>query len=137
MSLTPYLSFKGDCLEAFKFYEQAIGGKIQMIMTYGEAPPGSPVPPEMADKVMHASMTIGDSALMGADAPSQYASTPAGFSISINAKTPEEAETIYAALSEGGTIRMPIGETFWALRFAMLVDKFSIPWMINCERPMG
>ncbi len=137
MNLEPYLSFKGDCAEAFKFYETVLGGKITFVMTYGDAPPGSPVPPDMKDKVMHASMTIGKTTLMGADTPSQFASTPAGFSISIGVETPEAAEKIYAALSAGGTIKMPIGETFWAQRFAMLSDKFGIPWMINCEKPMG
>jgi PhnB protein len=137
MHLNPYLSYKGDCAAAFKFYETAIGGKINFVMTYGEAPPGSPVPPDMKDKIMHASMTIGETELMGADAPVQFASTPAGFSVSINVKTPEEAEKIFAALSDGGSVKVPIGETFWAQRFAMLIDKFSIPWMINCEKPMG
>ncbi len=137
MNLEPYLSFKGDCAEAFKFYETVLGGKITFVMTYGEAPPGSPVPPDMKDKVMHASMTIGDTVVMGADAPVHSASAPAGFSISIGVATAEEAEKIYAALSEGGTIKVPIGETFWAQRFAMFTDKFSIPWMINCEKPMG
>ena len=137
MKLNPYLSFKGNCAEAFKFYETATGGKIEMLLTYEQAPPGAPVPPDMADKVMHARMTIGDNVLMGGDAPTQFASTPAGFSVSLNIETPQEADRIYAALSEGGDIKMPIGETFWAQRFAMFIDKFSIPWMINCEKPMG
>jgi PhnB protein len=137
MNLNPYLSFKGNCAEAFNFYAEVFGSKIGMIMTYGEAPPGEPVPPDMKDKIMHGRMTIGESVLMGSDAPVQFASTPAGFSVSINVETVEEAERIYAALSEGGSIKMPIGETFWALRFAMFIDKFGIPWMINCEKPMG
>lgn len=136
MNLKPYLSFNGNCADAFKFYEGVFGSKISFVMTYGEAPPGNPVPPGMADRVMHVSMPVGDTVLMGADAPAQFASTPAGFSITIDAGTPKEAEEVYAALSEGGTIRMPIGETFWARRFAMLVDKFGIPWMINCGKPM-
>jgi PhnB protein len=137
MKIIPYLSYSGNCAEAFKFYETAAGGKIEMIMTYGQAPPGSPVPPNMSDKVMHASMTIGDAAIMGSDAPVQFASTPAGFSVSINLDNPEEADRLYAALSEGGTIKLPITETFWAQRFAMFIDKFSIPWMINCAKPLG
>lgn len=137
MKIIPYLSYSGNCAEAFKFYASATGGKIEMIMTYGQAPPGEPVPPNMTDKVMHATMSIGDNAIMGADAPAQYASTPAGFSVSLNLDTPEEADRLYTALSEGGTIKMPITETFWAQRFAMFIDKFNIPWMINCEKPMG
>jgi len=137
MNLNPYLSFNGNCAEAFKFYEQATGGKIGMVMTYGQAPEGPPVPPGSEDWVMHASIKIGDSVIMGSDAPPQYFTKPGGFSVSLNLETPEQAEASYAALSEGGEIKMPIGETFWAQRFAMFVDKFGIPWMINCEKPMG
>ena len=91
----------------------------------------------MAGQVMHARMSIGDGVLMGSDAPTQFASTPAGFSVSLNLETPEEADKIFAALSAGGTVKMPIAETFWAQRFGMFIDKFSIPWMINCEKPMS
>ncbi len=135
MKIIPYLSYSGNCAEAFNFYAAAAGGKIEMLMTYGQAPPGAPVPPDMTDKVMHATLSIGDAAIMGADAPVQFASKPAGFSVSLNVETPEEADRLYAALSAGGDIKMPITETFWAQRFAMFIDKFSIPWMINCEKP--
>lgn len=137
MSLHPYLSYKGNCAEAFKFYETATGGKITFLITYDQAPPGSPVPPDMAGQVMHARMSIGDGVLMGSDAPTQFASTPAGFSVSLNLATPEEADKVFAALSAGGVVKMPIAETFWAQRFGMFIDKFSIPWMINCEKPMS
>jgi PhnB protein len=133
MKLIPYLSYAGNCADAFRFYAQATNGKIDMIMTYGEAPPGTPVPPDMKDKVMHASMTIGGSPLMGSDGP--LTSAPTGFAVSINLDNPEQADRLYAALSEGGTIQLPITETFWAKRFAMFTDKFNIPWMINCEKP--
>ncbi len=134
MKLIPYLSYAGNCAEAFRFYAQATGGKIDFMMTHAEAPPGTPVSPGMRDKIMHASMTIGGSPIMGSDAP--LSATPTGFAVSINTDDPDQAERLYAALAEGGTIRMPITETFWAHRFAMFTDKFNIPWMINCEKPM-
>lgn len=135
MNLNPYLTFKGDCAEAFKFYEQVLGGKIRFMMTYSETPSGTPKPPGMEQKIMHVSMTVGDDVLMGNDAPPQFATTPAGFAVSINVKTAEEAERIFAGLAEGGTVKMPLGETFWAQRFGMFIDKFGIPWMINAEKP--
>jgi PhnB protein len=135
MKIIPYLTYAGNCAEAFRFYAEAAAGKIDMVMTYGEAPPGTPVPSNMNDKVMHASMTIGGNPIMGSDSP--FASTPAGFAVSINLDSPEQADSLYAALSAGGTIKMPITETFWAHRFAMFIDKFNIPWMINCEKSMA
>jgi PhnB protein len=134
MKTNPYLSFNGNCAEAFKFYEKILGGKIEMLMTFAEAPPGEPVPPESKDKVMHARMTIGDTVIMGGDAPAQFYKTPQGFSVSINVDKPGEADRIFHTLSEGGAVMMPITETFWAHRFAVFTDKFGTPWMINCEK---
>jgi PhnB protein len=92
------------------------------------------VPAEWRKKIMHARMTIGDSILMGGDPPPAYYHQPKGFSINIALKDPAEAERIFKALSEGGSVTMPFGETFWALRFGMSSDRFGIPWMINVER---
>jgi PhnB protein len=91
--------------------------------------------PETQDWIMHIRLAVGDQILMGSDAPPGYFSEPHGFSVSIVVDTPEEAERIYAALVEGGEAKMPIGETFWAVRFGMLIDKFGIPWMVNCMKP--
>jgi PhnB protein len=134
MKTNPYLAFNGNCAEAFKFYEQVLNGKISMLLTHAEAPPGEQGLPEWKDKIMHARMTVGNDVIMGGDSPPAYYQTPAGFSVSINLDTPEEADRIYHALSEGGVIKMPISETFWAHRFAMFTDKFGVPWMINCEK---
>jgi PhnB protein len=79
-------------------------------------------------------LTVGDEALMGSDAPPDRFESMKGFSVTLSVQNPQEAERIFNALAEGGTVRMPIGETFWALRFGMLVDQFGTPWMINCER---
>ena len=84
---------------------------------------------------MHARMTVGNAVLMDADAPPQFFSQPQGFSVSISVKDADEAQRIFTALAEGGTVRMPLQETFWAKRFGMLIDRFGTPWMVNCETP--
>jgi PhnB protein len=134
MKLNPYLSFNDECEAAFKFYEQCLGGKIDVMMTYGESPMADQTPPEKLDKIMHASLMVGDTILMGSDAPSQFFEKPQGFSVSLVFDDSVEAERIFNALAENGTVQMPIQETFWADRFGMLVDRFGTPWMINCDR---
>lgn len=134
MQLNPYLVFNGQCEEAFKFYEKALGGKITGLMTHGNSPMASQVAPEWRDKIMHAHMTVGDDVLMGSDAPPQHFQKPQGFSVSIVVKTAEEAERIFAALSEKASIAMPLQQTFWSPRFGMLTDRYGIPWMVNCDQ---
>ena len=136
MKIEPYLMFDGCCEDAFKFYESVLPGKIEMMMTYGEAPEECPSAPETRDKIMHACLVVGDQRLMGSDSPPQYREKPQGFAVSINVEDAGEAERIFNALAEGGSVTMPIGETFWAIRFGMLVDRFGTPWMVNCSRPM-
>lgn len=132
MEFNPYLNFNGNCEEAFNFYAKTLGGKILFKMTHGETPEGHKVP-EMKDKIMHATLQIGNQLIMGSDAPPQYFSKPQGFFVSINVKDVAESERIYKALAENAKIEMPLGQTFWAERFGMLTDRFGIPWMINCE----
>lgn len=134
MQLNPYLFFNGDCEVAFKFYEQCLGGKIEGMLTHAGTPAESHVPPEWRDKILHARLTVGDQVLMASDAPPGHYNQPKGFSVSIQIKDPAEAERIFEALSENGTVQMPMAETFWAARFGMLVDRFGIPWMVNCEQ---
>jgi len=133
MKLSPYLSFNDECEVAFKFYEQCLDGKIDAMMTYGNSPMAEQTPPEKLDKIMHASLTVGDTVLMGSDAPPNYFEKPQGFSVSLVLTDPDEAERVFNALAENGTVQMPIQETFWAARFGMLVDRFGTPWMINCD----
>lgn len=133
MQLNPYLSFNGKCEAAFKFYEQCLGGKIGVILTYGSSPMAEQTPPEWRDKIMHVRLTVGDEVLMGSDNPPEHYEETKGMSVSLNVELPEDAERIFRALSENGTVRMPLQETFWAARFGMLVDQFGIPWMVNCE----
>jgi PhnB protein len=134
MKLNTYLSFNDECEAAFKFYEQCLGGKIDSMMTFGESPMADQTPPEKLDKIMHASLIVGATVLMGSDAPPGYFEKPQGFSVSLVFTDTEEAERIFYALAENGTVQMPIQETFWSPRFGMLTDRFGTPWMINCDR---
>ncbi len=134
MQLNPYLNFNGQCETAFKFYEQCLGGKIEATMTYGESPMAEQTPPEWRNKIMHASLIVGDKVLMGADSPPDRYEEPKGLSVLLGIDAPAAAERIFHALAENGMVQMPIQETFWAARFGMVVDRFGIPWMINCDR---
>jgi PhnB protein len=135
MLVNSYLLFNGDCEAAFKFYEQSLGAKIEMMMTYEGSPAECETPPEWQKKIMHARLSLDGQTLMGADAPPGRYDQPKGIWMSLGIKQPVEAERVFGALSENGKVVMPIGETFWALRFGMLIDQFGIPWMINCEKP--
>ena len=134
MHLTTYLSFNGQCEEAFDFYAGVLRGAILGKFKYGESPMADQTPPDLKDKIMHISMKAGDSVLMGADSPPQNQNTPQGFSVTINLEDAAEAERIFAELAPGAQVKMPIQETFWAHRFAMLIDRFGIPWMVNCGK---
>ena len=136
MQLNPYLMFDGQCEAAFRFYEQALGGKIAAMMTFGDGPMAEQTPSERRGKIMHARLVVGDAVLMGSDAPAEHYEKMTGFSVTLSLDEPAEAERVFNALAAGATITMPIQETFWARRFGMLVDRFGTPWMINCEKPM-
>lgn len=133
MQLNPYLVFNGQCETAFKFYEKALGGKIEMMMTHEESPMAQQVSPEWRAKIMHARMVVDGQILMGSDGPPDRYEEPKGFSLSIGVKDPAEAERLFNELAQSGKVQMPLQKTFWALRFGMLVHRFGIPWMVNCE----
>lgn len=135
MKINPYLMFDGQCEAAFKFYEQALGGSIVAMMKYGETP-AAQMPAEMSDQIIHARLMVGDQVLMGADAPAARYEAMKGVSVTLSIEEPGEAERVFHALAAGGTVTMPIGETFWAQRFGMLLDRFGKQWMVNCEKPM-
>jgi len=135
MHLMQHISFNGKCAEAFRFYEKCLNAKLETIMTNGESPMADQLPAEWHDRVLHAALKVNGAVLMGADAPPDHYKQPSGFSVAIQLEDTAEAERIFAALSEAGTITMPLQATFWAERFGMLVDKFGIPWMINCSKP--
>ena len=135
MQMNPYLTFKGQCEVAFKFYEKVLGGKIVAMMPHEGTPAADHVPAEWRGKIMHARLVLDDDrVLMGSDAPPGMQEEMKGFSVTLGVDKPAEAERIFHALAEDGTVRMPIQETFWATRFGMLTDRFGTPWMINCEK---
>jgi PhnB protein len=132
MQLSPYLYFDGQCEEAFKFYEQVLGGKLDALLTFAGSPAEAEVPAEWGSKIIHADFILGDGVLMGSDCPPGRYEVPKGFSVSIQIDDAAKAEQIFQTLADGGTIQVPFAETFWAKRFGMVVDKFGTPWMINC-----
>lgn len=132
MQSNTYLFFDGECKAAFQFYEQCLGGKIDM-MTYGDAPMSEEIPSEQRDRIMHANLTVGGIVLMGSDTPPDGFQKPQGFSVNLQFDDLVEAERIFQKLAENGTVKMPFQETFWSTRFGMLVDRFGTPWMINVQ----
>jgi PhnB protein len=135
MKLLTYLNYGGNCEQAFRFYEQHLGGKITMLMRYGEQPNPQDVPPERKNAILHARMIIGETELLGADVPPERFQPMRSAYLSLSLDNTEDAERIYHLLSDGGQIFMPMEETFLAFRFAMLRDKFGTSWMIIHERP--
>ncbi len=134
MQINPYLFFKGDCEAAIQFYGECLGARIEFKLTYGESPMAKQTPPDQQNKILHARISVGGQILMVCDAPPERYDAPAGFFVSLGFADPAEAERVYGALAENGTVFMPIQETFWAQRFGMVADRFGIPWMINCEK---
>jgi PhnB protein len=136
MKINPYLHFNGNCEEAFKLYEEVLGGTIVGIFKFGQSPMAAQVGPGWADKVMHVTLNVGEEALLGCDAPPPHFRTQQGFAVCLDLATAAEAERIYPTLSEGGQIGMALQETFWAKCYAQFVDRFGTSWMINVSKPM-
>jgi PhnB protein len=135
MKLNTYLNFGGNCEAAFRFYEQHLGGKITMMMTHEQQPNPQNVPSGWKNAILHARINIGETVLMGADIPPDRFQPMRSAYLSLMVDSIAEAEKIYVLLSDGGEVFMPMEETFFALRFAMLRDKFGTSWMILNERP--
>ncbi len=133
MKLNPHLVFSGQCEEAFKFYERCLDARIGFILTWGDSPLANQVPPEWGGKVLHATLLVGDTLLTGVDVVPEEYEPPRGFSVMLGLDAPVAAERIFDALAEDGTVGMPLQKTFWAARFGGVVDRFGIPWEINCE----
>jgi PhnB protein len=136
MKMNPYLTFAGNCEEAFKTYAKILGGKIEAMMPFEGTPSEEYVPAEWRKKIMHACLVFGDSMLMASDGPADQSEKMQGMSVALHPTEPAEAERLFNAFAEGGTVKMPLEETFWAQKFGMLVDRFGTPWMINCSKPM-
>lgn len=137
-SVNVYLTFNGNCEEAFNFYKSVFGGEFPYMGRFSEMPPseeGKGVPPEDANKIMHVSLPISqETMLMGSDTGGEWASgykQGNNFSISVNAASKEEADRIFNGLAAGGQVTMPMNKTFWGDYFGMLTDKFGIAWMMS------
>jgi|SRR6476620_4411800 PhnB protein len=137
VQLHTYLNYGGNCEEAFKFYEKHLDGKITMLMRHGEQPGNVDVSPEWKRAVLHARMNIGGTELLGADIPPDRFQPIRSAYLSLTLGSDQEAERVYALLSDGGQIFMPMEETFFASRFAMLRDRFGTSWMLLHPKPMN
>lgn len=135
MKMNTYINFNGNCAEALHFYEKHLGGKIVSMSTFDQMPDHTNTPPGMEKKVLHARILIGDALLMASDGPPDRVQPMRSAYLSLTLDSNEEAERLYAILSDSGEIFMKMEETFFAHRFAMLRDKFGISWMLIHERP--
>ncbi|MBC7979222.1 MAG: VOC family protein [Armatimonadetes bacterium] len=132
--IQPYLFFNGNCEEAIEFYRTAIGAEQEMLMRYKESPDSPPegmLPPDWEDKVMHASLRIGESVVMVSDGCCDGKDKFQSFSLSLTLPDEGEARKVFAALGEGGSVEMPLDKTFWSPCFGMLTDRFGLGWMIT------
>lgn len=133
LTLTPYLSFSGNCAEALEFYRSALGGEIASKMTYGES--GQPISPEHANRIMHSEFKSEGITFMACDAPSHQPFVQGSqISLAIALDDTSVQDRIFQRLSVGGTVTMPLADQFWGARFGMVLDKFGIHWMLNCEK---
>jgi len=135
MQLNPYLVFNGQCEEAFKFYAQTLGAKIEAMIPHAGTPAEQHVPAEMRNKIMHARLIVDGEAIMGSDALPGHYQPPKGFSVSVQVKDKAQGERIFNSLAENGTTTMPFQATFWSPGFGMVTDRFGVPWMVNSDQP--
>ncbi len=137
MKLHTYLNYGGNCAEAFRFYEQHLGGKIIFMMTFAQMPDPKDILPGQENLIAHATMELGETRIMGSDVPKERFQPMRSAYLSLFAESDAEAERIYNLFAEGGEIFMPIQETFFATRFAMLRDRFGTSWMVLHNRPQA
>ncbi len=134
MKLFTFLNYGGNCREAFEFYARHLGGKVVMLVTYAEQPDASKVPPALKNAVLHSRLELGETTVLGSDVPPERFQPMRSAYLTLLLDSNDEAERVYALLSEGGQIFMPMEETFFAHRFAMLRDRFGTSWMLLRER---
>jgi PhnB protein len=136
MQVQPYLFFNGRCEEALTFYHDAVGAEVTALMRYKECPdtpPPGTLPPNSANKVMHAAVRIGDTTVLASDGHCQGQPSFQGLSLTVNVADEAEADRVFNALSDGGKVTMPLGKTFFSPRFGMLTDRFGLGWMVIAE----
>ncbi|HLH31174.1 MAG TPA: VOC family protein [Terriglobia bacterium] len=134
MAFSAHLVFDGQCEKAFQFYAECFGAKIISMMKWNQTPAADQAPPGAGDRIVHATMNASGTYVFGADAfPGKY-EKPQGFFVLFSVNDSEQAERIFNKLADGGTIDMPMQETFWAARYGVVRDRFGIPWEINCSK---
>lgn len=136
MQTATHLHFKGNCSEAFGFYAETFGGKVVFSLTYGASPAAKHTAPELHDKIVHARLDFDGQMLLGCDALCEHYQQPQGFNVMAAVDDPAEAQRVFNALAEGGSVTMPFQETFWARGFGCCTDRFGTPWMVNCAKPV-
>ena len=132
--IQPYLFFNGSCEQAIEFYRKVLGTEVEMMMRFKESPeplPPGAVPPGFENKIMHASLRVGQTTVMASDGCSAEKPSFQGFSLSLSVPNEKEADRVFGALADGGQVKMPLTKTFWSPRFGMVEDRFGIGWMIN------
>lgn len=137
MRISPHLCFDGQCQEAFRHYHKVLGGKIATMLTYGESPMAAQTPFALHGRILHATLELNGLELMGADVPPTEYQRPQGFFVTLTVAEPVDARRIFHSLSDGGIIRLPYQETFWSAGFGVLIDRFGVPWEINCAQSPG
>ncbi|QQP95092.1 VOC family protein [Lysobacter enzymogenes] len=138
MQLNTYLSFDGDCRQAFETYQKILGGKIHALMPFGDNPGCESLAADEREKIMHGCYELDGFMLMGTDATAAYPYKPiVGAHVTLSLNDPEQAARVFKALAEGGKVEMPLQETFWALAYGIVTDRFGVPWMVNCVQAMG
>lgn len=130
LSVNPYIAFKGNCREAIQFYKTALDAQVLFSETFGESPMSAMGP---RDNIMHSTLKIGESEVMMCDDPRPESSAGGNISMAIGLDDPAKARQLFDNLSQGGSVIMPLEKTFWAEAFGVVIDKFGIKWMINCE----
>ncbi len=131
-NINAYLFFDGNCADAMRYYQRTLGGEIEAMLTYGESPEKDKIPEGGEDRIMHASLRIGELRLLASDCnPGETYDGMKGFSLSLSYPTPDEARRIFNKLSDGGKVTLPLGSTFWSDAFGMVTDRFGTPWMLS------
>lgn len=132
MRINAHLHFAGQCREAIEFYAACLGGRVNVMMTYGETPAAQQVPADFADRIIHATLELDEDTLTAADVPPDRYHAPSGFSLIVRPEGVEETERVFGALSAGGEVVMPLQQTFWTRQFGILKDRFGVTWMLQC-----
>jgi PhnB protein len=135
MQISPHVSFDGKCEQAFLEYHRILGGTITTLMKYGESPMASQIDSKWHNRIVHAALRLGDFELAGADLLPHDYKQPQGFSVLLTVASPAKAKQVFLSLCEGGEVKLPFQETFWSSGFGVLVDRFHVPWEINCAKP--